>query len=79
MVYDAWDRLGGPAADPTAVDPNDLEAAALDAYPEIAGWRDELGDATGLTPRLAGSGSTWFVAGEHPGDGRRVVRTIGPD
>ncbi len=71
-VYRAWDDLGGPTAD----GPNDLEPAALAVEPELARWRDELGDATGRTPVLAGSGSTWFVEGAHPGDGRVVVHTV---
>lgn len=71
-VYRAWDDLGGPTAD----GPNDLEPAALAVAPELARFRDRLGDDTGETPVLAGSGSTWFVSGEHPGDGRIVVRTI---
>jgi 4-diphosphocytidyl-2-C-methyl-D-erythritol kinase len=70
LVYRAWDRLGGP----TAAGPNDLEPAALDVLPELARWRDRLGDATGQTPVLAGSGGTWFVAGAYPGDRRVVVR-----
>jgi 4-diphosphocytidyl-2-C-methyl-D-erythritol kinase len=70
VVYRAWDRLGGP----TGAGPNDLEPAALDVLPELARWRDRLGDATGQTPMLAGSGGTWFVAGAYPGDGRVVVR-----
>lgn len=70
-VYRAWDRLGGP----TGQSPNDLEPAALHVAPALAEWRDRLGDATGIAPVLAGSGSTWFVAGEFPGDGRMVVRT----
>ncbi len=69
LVYGAWDRLGGP----TPAGPNDLEPAALDVAPELARWRDRLGDATGETPVLAGSGGTWFVAGAYPGDGRLVV------
>jgi 4-diphosphocytidyl-2-C-methyl-D-erythritol kinase len=72
VVYAAWDRLGGPRGD----NGNDLEPAALDAYPELERWRDELADATGARPRLAGSGSTWFVEGDHPGAGRRVVHTV---
>ncbi len=72
VVYREWDRLGGPAGDHG----NDLEPAALSAFPDLARWRDELGGATGQTPRLAGSGSTWFVEGEHPGPGRLVARTI---
>jgi 4-diphosphocytidyl-2-C-methyl-D-erythritol kinase len=69
-VYRAWDRLGGPTAD----GPNDLEPAALAVDPRLAEWRDRLGDATGLTPTLAGSGATWWVPGAHPGPGRVVVR-----
>jgi 4-diphosphocytidyl-2-C-methyl-D-erythritol kinase len=69
LVYGAWDRLGGP----TAAGPNDLEPAALDVAPELARWRDRLGDATGQTPVLAGSGGTWFVAGAYPGDRRVIV------
>lgn len=58
-VYQAWDGQGGP----TAEGPNDLEPAALAVEPRLARWRDALGDATGCQPSLAGSGSTWFVAG----------------
>lgn len=71
-VYAAWDALGGPHAE----GPNDLEPAALVVAPELARWRDELRDATGHLPVLAGSGSTWFVEGEHPGHGRLVVHTV---
>ena len=61
-VYRQWDRMGGP----TGAGANDLEPAALAAVPELAVWRDRLGDATGETPALAGSGGTWFVAGSFP-------------
>ena len=61
LAYRAWDELGGP----TAPGPNDLEPAALRAVPGLARWRDRIGDATGRTPVLAGSGATWFVYGEH--------------
>ena len=60
-AYRAWDDLGGP----TAPGPNDLEPAAIAVAPELARWRDLIGDATGRTPVLAGSGATWFVHGEH--------------
>ena len=60
-VYRAWDDLGGP----TATGPNDLEPAALRVEPELARWRDLIGDACGRTPVLAGSGATWFVPGRH--------------
>ena len=69
-VYRAWDELGGPTGESS----NDLEPAALIVEPRLAGWRDTLADATGETPILAGSGSTWFVAGAYPGPGRAVVR-----
>jgi 4-diphosphocytidyl-2-C-methyl-D-erythritol kinase len=71
-VYAAWDDLGRPSAGGG----NDLEPAALAVAPELACWRDRLGDATGVEPRLAGSGSTWFVEGEFPGADRMVVRTV---
>ncbi len=71
-VYRAWDDLGGPTARDTS---NDLEAAALVVAPELARWRDELWEATEQRPTLAGSGSSWFVEGAHPGSGRRIVKT----
>jgi 4-diphosphocytidyl-2-C-methyl-D-erythritol kinase len=71
-VYRAWDRMGGPTGSGT----NDLEQAALAVEPRLVEWREQLGEATGLEPRLAGSGSTWFVEGAFPGEDRRVVRTI---
>lgn len=40
---------------------NDLEAAALSVTPALALWRSALAEATGLRPRLAGSGAAWFV------------------
>ena len=73
-VYRRWDDLDGPIGDHG----NDLEPAAVDLVPELVRWRDELADATGQRPRLAGSGSTWFVEGEYPGGERRVVRTLPP-
>lgn len=42
---------------------NDLEAPALVVEPRLAAWRSYLGELTGRDPRLAGSGSTWFVEG----------------
>jgi len=70
-VYAAWDLLGGPVGS----NGNDLEPAALRVCPELARWRDELGDATGRRPRLAGSGSSWFVPGAFAGCGRVVAAT----
>lgn len=80
-AYRAWDDLGGP----TAPGPNDLEPAAIRVEPRLARWRDLIGDATGRTPVLAGSGATWFVHGKHDNalaalgsEGARIVtaRTI---
>jgi 4-diphosphocytidyl-2-C-methyl-D-erythritol kinase len=71
-VYEAWDSLGGPRGEHG----NDLEPAALVVEPELGRWRDRLADTTGQQPRLAGSGSTWFVGGAHPGEDRIVVRTV---
>jgi 4-diphosphocytidyl-2-C-methyl-D-erythritol kinase len=73
-VYAKWDELGGPMGD----NGNDLEPAALAVEPELARTRSMLGDATGETPRLAGSGSSWFVAGAFPESGR-VLRTLPAD
>lgn len=59
-VYGTWDALGGPKGDT-----NDLEPAALAAYPELSTWRDELEAVGGRTPQLAGSGGTWFISAPH--------------
>ncbi|HXQ43102.1 MAG TPA: 4-(cytidine 5'-diphospho)-2-C-methyl-D-erythritol kinase [Acidimicrobiales bacterium] len=66
-VYRAWDaRRGpggaGPGGDESAS--NELEDAAVAVAPRLAAWRDHFGDVCGRRPRLAGSGSTWFVEGE---------------
>lgn len=71
-VYAAWDELGGPRGD----NGNDLEPAAMAVAPALAEWRDELAAASGQRPRLAGSGSTWFVEGAFPGPGRVVTTTV---
>jgi 4-diphosphocytidyl-2-C-methyl-D-erythritol kinase len=82
-VYRTWDELGGPTADGV----NDLEPAALVAEPLLVTWRDRIGDLTGATPVLAGSGATWFVEGRRDdalapltGEGARVVvaRAVDP-
>lgn len=73
-VYRMWDELGGPVAD----GPNDLEPAALAVEPRLAAWRDRLGELTGRTPALAGSGSTWFVEGTFEEPGLVPVRTARP-
>jgi 4-diphosphocytidyl-2-C-methyl-D-erythritol kinase len=74
-VYRAWDALAGAGAgtrrggDATAVrepgegSTNDLEAAALQVEPRLGRWRARFEELTGRRPRLAGSGSSWFVEG----------------
>ena len=73
-AYRAWDSLGGPAG----AHGNDLEAAALAVEPRLVEWRDRLAEVSGCVPRLAGSGSTWFVEGAYPGEDRLVVRSVEP-
>jgi 4-diphosphocytidyl-2-C-methyl-D-erythritol kinase len=65
-VYGAWDAAHpADAADGDDDDGgNGLETAALTVVPRLAAWRDHFGDTCGRRPRLAGSGSTWFVEGE---------------
>jgi 4-diphosphocytidyl-2-C-methyl-D-erythritol kinase len=64
-VYRAWDeRRASGRADGAVGAGNDLEEAAIAVEPRLAAWRDRLGDLCGQRPRLAGSGSTWFVEGE---------------
>jgi 4-diphosphocytidyl-2-C-methyl-D-erythritol kinase len=59
-VFAAYDELSSPKG----TNGNDLEPAALAAYPSLAWWRDLLAAASGRRPRLAGSGGTWFLTGE---------------
>lgn len=68
-VYAAWDQLGGPRG----ANGNDLEPAALHAYPRLNKWRDELSNISGSQARLAGSGGTWFVEGAFDGSVRGVT------
>ncbi len=56
-VYRAWDER------PSHAGANELAAAALATEPRLGPWREALGDLAGREPRLAGSGSTWFVEG----------------
>lgn len=73
-VYRKWDEMGGPRGDHG----NDLEPAALAVEPSLARYRDELALSSGQRPRLAGSGSTWFVEGAFPAPGHVVVTTVEP-
>lgn len=63
-VYRMWDQLHQEARLPSPeFTHNELEAPALAVEPRLELWRQLLADATGREPRLAGSGSTWFVEG----------------
>jgi 4-diphosphocytidyl-2-C-methyl-D-erythritol kinase len=68
-VYRAWDerREGHGVASESAADGdagNDLEPAAVAVAPRLGAWRDRLAEVSGRRPRLAGSGSTWFIEGQ---------------
>lgn len=56
-VYAAWEEMGGPAGE----NGNDLEPAAVSVESRLRWWRGLLGEVTGESPRLAGSGASWFV------------------
>lgn len=80
-VYRAWDDLGGPRHESG----NDLEPAAIQVEPALAGWKSRIAEATGEVPVLAGSGATWFVRGDRSAGARGlkeatvVVATTRPD
>jgi 4-diphosphocytidyl-2-C-methyl-D-erythritol kinase len=61
-VYASWDTLDS-ALQKAPV--NDLEAAAIAAEPRLGQWRQRI-EACGVSPVLAGSGSTWWIDGSHP-------------
>ncbi len=70
-VYRAWDELGAQnnksdndesANDESA---NDLERAAIAVEPRLSDWREQIEEAAGERPTLAGSGATWFLRGHH--------------
>lgn len=64
-VYRAWDYLHRKdcSSSDTEDSGNDLEEAALVVAPQLRHWRETFAGITGRRPRLAGSGSTWFVEG----------------
>lgn len=70
-VYRQWDdrRAGATRRRDDGLGGNDLEGAAIDVAPALVRWRDRLAEVTGHRPRLAGSGSAWFVEGEPDGLG----------
>jgi 4-diphosphocytidyl-2-C-methyl-D-erythritol kinase len=71
-VYKRWDSRRARFGSEHRADGaggNDLELAAIEVAPTLAHWRDRFADATGQRPRLAGSGSAWFVEGDPEGLG----------
>jgi 4-diphosphocytidyl-2-C-methyl-D-erythritol kinase len=76
-VYRAWDRLVAPGRRSSAGEgSNDLEAAALSVESRLIAWKDRLRALTGQSPRLAGSGSTWFVEGRPEESGVRDRQSL---
>jgi 4-diphosphocytidyl-2-C-methyl-D-erythritol kinase len=69
-VYRAWDALGGPVGERG----NDLEPAALALEPALVFWRDLVAAVAGETPRLAGSGGTWYLEREPEAAERLAVQ-----
>lgn len=74
-IYQAWDELGGLKGS----NGNDLEQAALSICPELERWRERLAEISEKVPRLAGSGSTWFVEGEYPTPDTIIAHTLEAD
>ena len=65
-VYREWDALVSSRSSTNEEEAlNDLELAAIAVEPRLAEWKAAITDVTGVTPTLAGSGSTWFVSGDH--------------
>ena len=43
---------------------NDLELAAIKVEPRLEIWKQKIAQAVGVEPKLAGSGSTWWLEGK---------------
>ena len=63
QVYGAWDDQGVQGREEGG---NALTRAALTVEPRLVRWRDAFRDLVGREPKLAGSGSTWFVESSAP-------------
>lgn len=61
-VYKAWDDLA-KTGNTTTNNPNDLQQAALIVEPRLQEWHDNIAQACGQAPVLAGSGATWWLDG----------------
>lgn len=62
-VYRAWDAL--PEHE-RHLGVNHLQRAATKVEPRLLTWREKIAEASGAEPVLAGSGSTWWLAGSFP-------------
>jgi 4-diphosphocytidyl-2-C-methyl-D-erythritol kinase len=80
-AYRAYDQGERPAVSwaASARHGNDLEEAALSVEPRLAAWRDAFAEQCTSVPRLAGSGSTWFVEGSFDELGLGTARSITVD
>lgn len=87
-VYERWDEMGGPESDrslpvPSALSGvlpervNDLEPAALELVPDLAGFRDALEAAAGAPALLAGSGTSYAVVYETVGEAEAAAAAVG--
>ena len=77
-VYRRWDELAARGALPRAGDgaATSWRPPPWTSSPRLAAWRELLARATGVEPRLAGSGSTWFVEGDAASLGLQGRRTL---
>ena len=67
-VYRAFDEIhpvGNPGNAISVSGVNDLESAAMVVEPRLRDWKELIAEKSGQSPTLAGSGSTWFVMGDH--------------
>lgn len=67
-VYRAWDeraRVPSLRHHHDRGSLNDLESPAMRVEPRLATWKKIITETAGIEPTLAGSGSTWFVLGDH--------------
>lgn len=62
-VYRTFDEMPETRTPDAGV--NDLESAATTVEPRLRDWKELIVETSGQTPILAGSGSTWFVLGDH--------------
>ncbi|MEI2650801.1 MAG: 4-(cytidine 5'-diphospho)-2-C-methyl-D-erythritol kinase [Microthrixaceae bacterium] len=77
VVYRRWDAMGGPTAPDGAVDPNDLTDGRSRLVPRDRGVAGPPRGGDGADPAARRQRIDLVRGGDYPGDGRRVVTTIG--